>query len=155
MKKIIGLGNSRMCKIILLAMLACVIIMTGDSAAISTKKVLIVADNERLTDPVISKVMDMVQNESASVEVSNRLHLKSAEAGLFDAILIVEPLRNGKTQHRVKVLANEGFKSKIIHFNVEREEYWKEKNDKTGKDTDQSGAIAASLFDKILAVLNK
>ena len=143
-------------KMVILTILTCVFfVFTGTCTDLSTKKILIVADHERLSDPVISKVMNMLRDKGAAVDVTSKIYLKNAEAFEFDAVLIVNPLRLGKASHGAKIFAGETVQRKIILFNTVNDKYWLTKNDKLGKGTDESWKIATSIFKQLISVIEK
>jgi len=132
----------------LLAMLACVLIAAGVNAAnLAGKKVLIVAGQDRLSDPVVSKINGLLRKEGVSVKLSAKSDLKGADAGAYNAVFIVNPVKRGKTERDVTVFADESVQKKIVLFNAVGSRYW------IRKEGDESGKLAVSLFGKINEVL--
>jgi hypothetical protein len=137
-----------MLKIMFLAVLACAFIAAGGGAAnLSGKKVLIIAGKDRLSDPVVSKINGLLREEGVTVKISNKSDLKGADAGAYNAVFIVNPIRQGKTERSVTVFADESVQKKIVLFNAVGSRYW------VTKEGDKSIKLAGSLFEKIKEVL--
>jgi len=141
-------------KVFFLIMLSCVFAAAaaGD-AAYAGKKVLIVAGKDRLNDPVISKVKELLINDGVSIRSSGNSELKGAQAGAYDAVFIVNPVKRGTAERSVRIFADENVQKKIVLFNAVGGGYWLGKKDASGKESDESGQIAASLTEKIINVL--
>lgn len=139
-----------MLKVMFLAVLACAFVAAGRGAVnLSGKKVLIIAGKDRLSDPVISKINVLLRKDGVTVKVSSKGDLKGADAGAYNAVFIVNPVRQGKTERSVTVFADESVQKKIVLFNAVGSRYW------VRKEGDESVKLAKALFERIKEVLNK
>lgn len=138
-------------KIIFLGLLALGFVMpAAGGAELSGKRVLIVAGKDRISDPMVSKVIALLENDRVSVKTTDKSDLWGVQAGSYDAVFIVNPVKRGKVERSVRVyFASERVQKKIVLFKAVGDKYW------VNKRTDESGRIAESLFDKINVVLEQ
>ncbi|MEW6556355.1 MAG: hypothetical protein AB1349_03270 [Elusimicrobiota bacterium] len=124
----------------------------------SSKRVLIVSEKSRFSDPVISKVIGMLLKDGCYILLSNTKKLTDAKTQEFGAVILVNEVKPKQKSRRVKVFLSQQEQKKIILLNAVGNDYWKGSGgggDSVGKQIDNSGKIANSLVTKVRQFLKK
>ena len=120
------------------------------NAEYSHKVLIISSDKSRFSDPVISRVINLLKKEGYSLKLSSQDELSNKTAKKFDAVLIINNIYKGQKNRSIRVFLDESGQKKIVLFNAVGSTYWKSADKPT---QDKSDEIANSLIEKIKAVI--
>jgi len=91
----------------------------------SSKKVIIISEKMEFKDPVIFKVVNILQKEGCYVLLKDIKKLNNSIAKKFTAIVIINKIKTNQKDNQVKVFLDEEQQKKIVLFNAVGNEYWK------------------------------
>lgn len=116
-------------------------------------KVLIVSNKNKLNDPVILKVKQILETDGNYVKLATGTNLEGMQANQYGAIIIVNFVEDKNKDRSVEVQADESVQKRIVLLNAVGDYLASDKNQASSK-IEKSNKIASEIIEKTKIILS-